>query len=229
MEIIRFENVKKTFTDGHEEIEALRETSFKINSGELVAVIGPSGSGKSTLLTIMGGLQSPTQGKVFFEDKEITALKERDRNKLRFKDIGFILQTSNLVPFLTVEEQFMLVDKYGKIKYRKEWAEELMKNMDIYKRRKLYPSELSGGEKQRAAICRALYTEPRLLLADEPTSSLDTEKAISVVKLLSEKTKNTDRSTVMVTHDRRLLKYCDKVFEIVDGNLKEADENSYKS
>lgn len=123
----------------------------------------------------------------------------------------------------------MLVDKYGKIKYRKEWAEELMKNMDIYKRRKLYPSELSGGEKQRAAICRALYTEPRLLLADEPTSSLDTEKAISVVKLLSEKTKNTDRSTVMVTHDRRLLKYCDKVFEIVDGNLKEADVNSYKS
>ena len=117
-EIIRFENVKKTFKDGDETIEALKEVSFSINSGELVAIIGPSGSGKSTLLTIMGGLQKPSSGKIFFDGNEINSMNEKDRNNLRFDKIGFILQTSNLVPYLTIEDQFKLVDKFKKNIYK---------------------------------------------------------------------------------------------------------------
>lgn len=221
MEIIKFEDVSKTFEDGGETIEALKPASITIESGELVAIIGPSGSGKSTLLTIMGGLQKPSEGKIFFMDKDITELGEKERNKIRFDQIGFILQTSNLVPYLTIEDQFKLVNKFEKKKYDKERAQELMESVGILKRKDLYPADLSGGERQRAAICRALYPDPKLLLADEPTASLDTEKAVQVIELLKKFTKDSERSTVMVTHDERLLEYCDKVFKIVDGKVSQ--------
>lgn len=217
--IMEFKNVKKTFEDGSETVEALKDTSFKVESGELVAIIGPSGSGKSTMLTMMGGLQRPSEGKIIFDGQDISDMEEKDRNKLRFDQIGFILQASNLVPFLTIEEQFQLVDKFAGKKYDKERAEKLMKEMDVYKRKDLYPGDLSGGERQRAAICRALYPNPKLLLADEPTASLDTEKAMQVIKLLKEQTEGSDRTTVLVTHDNRLLEYCDRVFRIVDGEM----------
>lgn len=218
---MRFENVKKTFKDGDEIIEALKTTSFSVNSGELVAIIGPSGSGKSTLLTMMGGLQKPTEGKIYFNGEDISEMDEIQRNHLRFDKIGFILQTSNLVPFLTISEQFRLVDKFSGKKHDEKKAKYLMEKMDIYNRKDLYPGDLSGGERQRAAISRALYPNPKLLLADEPTASLDTERAIQVVELLKELTQDYDRTTVMVTHDNRLLKYCDRIFRIVDGEMKQ--------
>ncbi|MBG9982365.1 ABC transporter ATP-binding protein [Aerococcaceae bacterium DSM 111020] len=220
-EIIRFENVYKEFEDGGDTIEALKETSFSINAGELVAIVGPSGSGKSTLLTMMGGLQQPTNGKIFFNGQDISEMKEKDRNDLRFDKIGFILQASNLVPFLTIEEQFELVDKFRGSKHDREKAKKIMEKFDIYKRKNQYPGDLSGGERQRAAISRALYPEPNLILADEPTASLDTERAIKVVKILDDITKESNRTTVMVTHDNRLLEYCDRVFKIIDGQLTE--------
>ncbi|EHR32360.1 ABC transporter ATP-binding protein [Helcococcus kunzii] len=220
-EIVKFEKVKKTFQDGDETIEALKESSFSINSGELIAIIGPSGSGKSTLLTIMGGLQKPSEGKILFNGEDITSLSEKDRNNLRFDKIGFILQASNLVPYLSIEEQFELVDKFKKKKFDKDKAEKLMEKFDILKRKKQYPGDLSGGERQRAAIARALYPEPKLILADEPTASLDTERAIKVVEILKDITRESDRTTVMVTHDNRLLEYCDRVFKITDGKLTE--------
>lgn len=219
--IVKFENVKKSFKDGDETVEALKETSFEIYAGEVVAIIGPSGSGKSTLLTIMGGLQKPSEGNILFEGKNISDLGEKERNNLRFDKIGFILQASNLVPFLTIENQFRLVDKFDGKEYDKERAEKLMKKMDIYKRKDLYPGDLSGGERQRAAICRALYPNPKLILADEPTASLDSERAKQVAILLRDMTKESDRTTVLVTHDNRLLEYCDRVFRIVDGKLTE--------
>ena len=228
MEIMKFDGVKKNFEDGEEIIEALKETSFTLESGQLIAIIGPSGSGKSTLLTMMGGLQRPTEGKISFMGEDISEMDEKDRNKLRFDKIGFILQASNLVPFLTLEEQFRLVDKFDGKSYDQERAKELMEEMGIYKRRKLYPSDLSGGERQRAAICRALYPDPKLLLADEPTASLDSEKAMQVVELLKKLTEGTERSTVMVTHDNRLLKYWDKVYRIVDGEMNEEKPADYK-
>ena len=221
MEIMKFENVYKEFRDNDEVIKALNKTSFSLNSGELVAIIGPSGSGKSTLLTMMGGLQRPTGEEIIFNGENLSTMDEKNRNKLRFDKIGFILQSSNLVPYLTIEEQFTLVDKFDKSKKDKNRRDELLNKMGIYKRKNLYPGDLSGGERQRAAICRALYTNPSLLLADEPTASLDSTKTIEVIQLLKNLTKESDRTTVIVTHDNRLLEYCDRVFEIIDGNLTE--------
>lgn len=221
MEIIRFENVYKTFEKNKEEIKALKETSFSLNAGEMVAIIGPSGSGKSTLLTMMGGLQRPSGGKIMFNGKDLGSMKEKERNKLRFDEIGFILQASNLVPYLTIRDQFELVDKFAKKKTDAKKVDEILNRMGISNRKKSYPGELSGGERQRAAISRALYTNPFLLLADEPTASLDSKKTKDVIELLSEQTKNYKRTTVIVTHDNRLLEYCDRVFKIVDGVLEE--------
>lgn len=226
-EIIKFEKVSKEFQDGNDKIEALKETSFSINSGELVAIIGPSGSGKSTLLTMMGGLQKPTKGKIFFNGKDISQLSEKDRNHLRFDKIGFILQASNLVPYLKISEQFELVDKFNKTKHDKEKAKSIMEKFGIYDRKDQYPGDLSGGERQRAAIARALYPKPSLILADEPTASLDTSRAMDVIKILKEITENSERTTIMVTHDNRLLKYCDRVFKIVDGKMSE-EKSEYK-
>lgn len=221
MEIIKFEKVYKTFEENGEKIEALKETSFTLNSGELVAIMGPSGSGKSTLLTMMGGLQRPSGGIITFEDKNLSSMSEEERNNLRFDKIGFILQSSNLVPYLTLDDQFALVDKFAGRERNSEKSDAILKKMSILNRKKQYPGDLSGGERQRGAIARALYTEPSLLLADEPTASLDSKKAIEVIQLLKELTKNSNRTTVIVTHDERLLEYCDRVFKVVDGVVEE--------
>lgn len=221
MEIIKFEKVYKTFEENGEKIEALKETSFTLNSGELVAIIGPSGSGKSTLLTMMGGLQRPSGGIITFEDKNLSSMSEEQRNNLRFDKIGFILQASNLVPYLTLDDQFALVDKFAGRERNSEKSDAILKKMSILNRKKQYPGDLSGGERQRGAIARALYTEPSLLLADEPTASLDSKKALEVIQLLKELTKNSNRTTVIVTHDERLLEYCDRVFKVVDGVVEE--------
>lgn len=218
--ILTFKKVKKIYQDGNDKIEVLKETDFSIYPGELVAIIGPSGSGKSTLLTIMGGLQQATSGQILFEDIDITTLSIEERNQLRFKDIGFILQSSNLVPYLTIEEQFQFVDTITKSKPVLK-ADTLLEEMGIGHRKKAYPNELSGGERQRCAIARALYPKPKLLLADEPTASLDTTRAIQIVTLLQHYTRQLNQTTVMVTHDTRLLDYCDRVFRITDGVLEE--------
>lgn len=224
MEIMKFENVYKTFEENGETIEAFKEASFTLNSGELVAIVGPSGSGKSTLLTMMGGLQRPSGGKIIFDGEELSSMDEKKRNKLRFDKIGFILQESNLVPYLSLDEQFQLVDKFAGKKRDSEKSDSILERMGILKRKKQYPGDLSGGERQRGAIARALYTEPKLLLADEPTASLDSKKALEVIELLKEITHESDRTTVLVTHDNRLLEYCDRVFRVVDGKLSEDKE-----
>lgn len=221
MEIMRFEKVYKTFEENGEKIEAFKEASFSLNSGEVVAIIGPSGSGKSTLLTMMGGLQRPTGGRITFDGKNLSDMDEKERNKLRFDEIGFILQASNLVPYLTIEEQFALVDKFSGKKRDEKKSDEILEKMGILKRKNQYPGDISGGERQRAAIARALYTEPKLLLADEPTASLDSKKAIEVMEILRDITRDSERTTVIVTHDTRLLAYCDRSFQVIDGVLEE--------
>lgn len=223
--LIEFKNVYRDFEDGENVVHALKETSFTINRGEFIAIIGPSGSGKSTLLTLMGGLQQPSGGEIILNGKPYHDLSQEDLIKFRFTEIGFILQSSNLVPYLNLEEQFKLVDRYAKRPHDKEKADSLMDSLGIKKLATSYPTEMSGGERQRAAVCRALYTEPSLLLADEPTASLDTEKAFDVIKIISEKTKKNNIAAVMVTHDRRLLDQVDRVFEVTDGVLKEVDVN----
>ncbi|GAB7306389.1 MULTISPECIES: ABC transporter ATP-binding protein [Enterococcus] len=222
MSAIEFKDVKKTFKDGDTMIEALKETNFSVEKGEFVAIIGPSGSGKSTFLTIAGGLQAPTAGEVLINDQPFSEQKEKNRAKLRFKEIGFILQASNLVPFLTVKKQLKLVDKVSK-ENKTQSAQDLFTQLGIDKLQNKYPEDLSGGERQRVAIARALYHDPTIILADEPTASLDSEKAYEVVKILAQETKEKNKATIMVTHDTRLTDYCDRVLVMEDGVLKEKE------
>lgn len=223
MKAIEFKQVKKSFKDGDSVIEALKETNFSVEKGEFVAIIGPSGSGKSTLLTIAGGLQAPSAGQVLINDRPFSEEKEKQRAALRFKEIGFILQASNLVPFLTVKKQIKLVDKVSK-ENRLDNGIKLLEQLGVGKLLDKYPEELSGGERQRVAIARALYHDPTIILADEPTASLDSEKAYEVVKILAEETKEKQKATIMVTHDTRLIEHCDRVLVMKDGQLTEQKE-----
>ncbi len=218
--MLQLNNVTRNFKQGGEKVTALRKTNFTVNAGEFIAVIGPSGSGKSTFLTIAGGLQNPSSGQVIINDIDITDLSKKELSAVRLKHVGFILQASNLVPFLTVEKQLMLMDKVTRRRTDFEAMEQLFKQLGITKLRKKYPSDLSGGERQRVAIAKILYSQPNLILADEPTASLDTTKAFEVVELLARETHELGKATIMVTHDERLIKYCDKVYEMRDGVLK---------
>ncbi|VGV04772.1 ABC transporter ATP-binding protein [Streptococcus pyogenes] len=220
MSVLTFKQVTKTFQDGHHEINALKATDFSIEAGEFVAIIGPSGSGKSTFLTIAGGLQTPSSGQLIIDGTDYTHLSEKERSRLRFKSVGFILQASNLIPFLTVQQQLELVDHLTGSK-EKAKANQLFDDLGIVGLKHQLPQELSGGERQRAAIARALYHNPALILADEPTASLDTEKAYEVVKLLAKESKEKNKAIIMVTHDDRMLKYCDKVYRMQDGELRQ--------
>ena len=219
MSAIEFQKVDKKFLDGDMEIEALKSTNFSVDKGEFVAVIGPSGSGKSTFLTIAGGLQTPSNGEVKINEQAFSKENEKKRSIIRFSEIGFILQASNLVPFLSVENQLRLVDKVKKAKTDKSYADGLLEQLGISKLKKKYPSEISGGERQRVAIARALYNDPSIILADEPTASLDSDRAFEVVKILAKETKEKNKATIMVTHDQRLIDFCDKVFKMQDGVL----------
>lgn len=225
MKLIELDNVSRSFGEGHKRIEALKDTSFSIGEGEFVAIIGPSGSGKSTLLTLIGGLQQPSKGTVEINEKPFSAVTEKKRAALRFKEIGFILQASNLVPFLTVKDQLNLVNKVEKSKVDIQKQNDLLKELGILDLKDKYPSDLSGGERQRVAIARALYHDPSVILADEPTASLDSEKAFEVVEILARETKNKKKATIMVTHDERLISYCDKVYVMKDGVLTLREPN----
>ena len=219
--LIEMIGVTKDFIQGDNIIRALKETNFTAYEGELIAIVGPSGSGKSTFLTILGGLQKPTTGRVLLNGKPFSDLDVKEKSKIRLDNIGFILQASNLIPFLTIKEQMILYNKITRTNRNQAWMDELFLNLDVEKLKNKYPNSLSGGERQRAAIAKALYHQPSVIFADEPTASLDTKKAYEVVKLLAKETKEQKKATIMVTHDERMLEFCDKVYEITDGVLTE--------
>lgn len=225
MAVLELIQVKKTFGSGHKQVEAMKATDFIAERGELIAIIGPSGSGKSTFLTIVGGLLTPTSGDVIINDKNLADLNEKERSKIRLKEIGFILQASNLVPFLTVANQLKLLDQVKKDNMTKKQFEEFYEDLGIGDLRSKYPADLSGGERQRVAIAKALYSNPSIILADEPTASLDSDRAYEVMELLKNETKNKNTTTIVVTHDTRLVGYCDKVYNMTDGVLILDDEN----
>lgn len=220
-DILVMNQIVKTFGKDKTKITALKGLDFRVKEGEFISIIGPSGSGKSTFLTIAGGLQNPTSGEILINETDFTSLNEKQRAKLRFKDIGFILQSSNLIPFLKVKEQFYLVDKVSKQKKEKERIEALLASLDILDLQDKYPRDLSGGERQRVAIARALFNNPSLILADEPTASLDTDHAYEVVKLLVKEAHEKKKATVMVTHDARMIQWSDRVYRMEDGQLIE--------
>lgn len=220
MALLELKEVNKVFKSGKTEIEALKPTNFIAEAGELIAVIGPSGSGKSTFLTIAGGLQTPSNGDVLINGNNLIDLKEKKRASLRLKEIGFVLQSSNLVPFLTVQQQMKLLDKVKKNNLREDQLEKMYDSLGIGELLNSFPSDLSGGQRQRVAIAKALYTDPSIILADEPTASLDSDRAFEVMDMLKAATKQNKKTTIVVTHDTRLIDYCDKVYKITDGQLK---------
>lgn len=219
MTVIEFDQVTKDFRDGDQTIEAVKPTTLKLGKGEIVAIVGPSGSGKSTLLTMAGALQTPSSGRIVINNQDITQLSQKQLSNIRMNEIGFILQTSNLVPFLTVKQQFELLRKEKKDVMSDETLQDMLERLGLNKVVNKLPEQVSGGQKQRVAILKALYTNPSLILADEPTASLDTENAMEVMRILRDMSKEQEKTCIIVTHDERLTDYCDQVFQLVDGRL----------
>ncbi|EHP0490396.1 ABC transporter ATP-binding protein [Staphylococcus pseudintermedius] len=219
--MLKFQNVTKSFKDGQQVIEAVKPTTLEFSPGELIAIVGPSGSGKSTFLTMAGALQTPTSGDIIIGTQKITDLSQKALARVRMQQIGFILQTSNLVPFLTVKQQFQLLKKRKKDVMAQQDFDALIQQLGLESVMNQLPSEISGGQKQRVAIAKAIYTNPDIILADEPTASLDTENAMSVMEILKNESKRRNKMCMIVTHDERLTAYCDKVFEMKDGVLTE--------
>ncbi|RMC25758.1 MULTISPECIES: ABC transporter ATP-binding protein [unclassified Lactobacillus] len=220
MTVIELKNVQKNYGKGEATVEALKNINFQANAGEVVLIMGPSGAGKSTFLTVVGSLQKPTAGKVLIKGKDISELSVKESNKLRLNQIGFVLQSYNLVPFLTIKEQFDLVNQVKKSgNIDKATLAKLLGQLGISGLVNKYPNELSGGQQQRAAIARALYANPEMLLADEPTASLDSKNVDEVGQLFKNLAKNYHKAVILVTHDPRLEKYADHIYEMMDGQM----------
>ncbi|MEH7400986.1 ABC transporter ATP-binding protein [Gottfriedia acidiceleris] len=218
------DNISKTYNDGDSlATTVLDQVSIQVKAGELVAVVGPSGSGKSTFLSIAGALLSPTNGKILIDDIEISNLPANKLNEFRLSKIGFIFQMSNLIPYLTVKDQLLLIAELAGIKNKiaEKKANELLEQLGLSKRMRNYPENLSGGERQRVAIARALMNDPEVIFADEPTASLDSERGRAVVEMLSKEVKQRQKAAIMVTHDKRMLDLCDRVVYIENGKLTE--------
>jgi len=219
--MLEAKNITKQFKDGEKTINVLKETNMKALDREFVAIVGPSGSGKSTLLTIIGALQSPSGGSVIVNGKDLSSLNEKQRSYLRLNDFGFVLQGSNLVPYLKINEQFKFKIKAAKKEVSQMEIDELVAALSIDHILNKYPDQISGGERQRAAIALAMILKPKVLLADEPTASLDSKKAYEVAQLLRDLAKQFNTTVIMVTHDTRLIDYCDRILEMEDGKLVE--------
>lgn len=217
------ENVNKIYGEGETAVTALQKVSLNVKEGEFVAVVGPSGSGKSTFLSIAGALLSPSSGRILINQKDVTNLSSSELSEVRVKNLGFIFQASNLVPYLKVMDQLLLVSRLagmsGKDAERK--AKSLLDQVGLLHRMNYYPEKLSGGERQRVAIARSFMNDPGVILADEPTASLDSKRGRAVVELIASEVKQRGKAAVMVTHDERVLDLCDRIVTIKDGMLFE--------
>lgn len=215
------DKVRKTFINGEVKEEILKGINLSLREGELTALVGASGSGKSTLLTIAAGLQPASAGQVLFEGENLTAMNGEQVRKIRSSKFGFVFQFAHLVPFLTVEEQLLLMLEVSESKIKKtEQQKEINRILTLVgmnHRKHAYPATLSGGEKQRVAIARAIIHKPKVLFADEPTASLDSTKSKDVMTLLRDLTKRLNLTTLMVTHDEEMLTYADQIIKMSDG------------
>ena len=219
MNLLEVNQICKTYGSGEAAVYALKNVSFSVPKGEYVAVVGESGSGKSTLLNMLGGLDTPTSGKVLIDGKDTFAMNDHALTIFRRRNIGFIFQAFNLVPELTVEQNIvfpMLLD------YRKpdsKYLEELLTVLNLRERRNHLPSQLSGGQQQRVAIGRALITRPSLILADEPTGNLDTQNSSEVIALLKNASRKYEQTIIMITHNCTIAQSADRVLQVSDGVL----------
>lgn len=220
---LMMKNITKNYQDGEQVIEVLKNVSLEVAQGEFVAIVGPSGAGKSTFLSIAGALLSPTEGEIAIGGKVLNDLTSKDLTKVRLDKVGFIFQGANLIPYLNVRDQLLVIAELSGDKGRvaKEKADELLKELGLTARENNYPESLSGGEKQRVAIARALMNDPDIILADEPTASLDANRGHKVVQMIADEVKRKNKAAIMVTHDERVLDLVDRVIRIEDGYLKD--------
>ncbi|CAH0419288.1 ABC transporter ATP-binding protein [Periweissella ghanensis] len=216
---LELKNVSKVYGSGVSQLTALNKVNFAAHEGETVLIVGPSGSGKTTFLTIAGGLQTPSTGEVLINGSGYSSTNKNEQSALRLNKIGFVLQAYNLVPFLTVAEQFELVDKVKQNNMAAERFEGVLDTLGIKDLLAKYPKELSGGQRQRVAIARALYADPEYILADEPTAALDTNRSLEVMSLFNQLAHKYQKAVIVVTHDQRLEEKADKVYQIIDGQM----------
>jgi putative ABC transport system ATP-binding protein len=216
---LRVEGLTKTYGEGHTAVTAVQDASFELGRHEFIALVGPSGSGKTTLLSMIGALLQPSAGTVHVGGTDVTRLSRRQQTAFRALRIGFVFQSFNLVPFLTARENLtVMADLAGtNPKEIARRADVLLEELGIADRANNLPEQLSGGERQRVAIGRALVNDPDLILVDEPTASLDTERGRQVVDLLAREIKDRGKSGIMVTHDERMVAYTDHTMRIIDG------------
>ena len=207
MELLRVENLSKSYGKGEAKVDALKNINLSIKKGEFIAIVGPSGSGKSTLLHLLGGVDKPTSGNVFIND-------------INIRNVGLIYQFYNLIPVLTVKENILLPAELDNRKIDKEYLEDLLKTLDLKERENHLPSELSGGQQQRTSIGRALINRPSIVLADEPTGNLDSKNSKEIVELLKVSVKKYNQTLIMITHDTNIALQADRVITIEDGIIK---------
>ncbi|EJS69882.1 ABC transporter ATP-binding protein [Bacillus mycoides] len=219
--LLKLDNVSKVYGEGNTEVTALHPISLDVKAGEFIGIVGPSGSGKSTLLSIAGALLSPSKGDIYIREQNITKLSEKEMTDIRLKKIGFIFQFANLVPYLNVKEQLLYIAKLKKDNKQEseKRADHLLAAFGLGERKNHYPNQLSGGEKQRVAIARAFMNNPDLILADEPTASLDSKRAREVVEMMKREVKESQKAAIMITHDERMLDVCDRILTLRDGQL----------
>ena len=219
MNLLEVKELSKTYGRGETAVHALKAASFSVPKGEFVAIVGESGSGKSTLLNLIGALDTPTSGKVFVDGKDIFAMKDRNLTVFRRRNIGFVFQSFNLIPELTVEQNIIFPVLLDYQKPNQKYLEELLDVLNLTERRKHLPSQLSGGQQQRVAIGRALMTRPSLILADEPTGNLDTQNSSEVIALPKEASRKYEQTIVMITHSKSIAQTADRILQVSDGVL----------
>jgi putative ABC transport system ATP-binding protein len=221
--VLEAQSVTKTYEVDGSTINAVDDVSLQVCPGEFVALVGPSGSGKTTMLALLAGLLGPTEGNILIGDQDLSTMNESKRTRFRREKVGFTFQDNNLVPYLTVKENVELMLKLnGRFNKRsKEHAAELLEQLGLGDRLNNLPSQLSGGQQQRVAIARALVHRPRIVLADEPTASLDTQRALQVVDTFAKQIHAQNLAGIMVTHDLRMVQFVDKVIQMRDGKIAE--------
>lgn len=219
MSLLEVKSVSKIYGKGNNAVHALKDIKFSVDKGEYIAIVGESGSGKSTLLNIIGALDTPTEGKVIINNKELFSMKDSELTVFRRRNIGFIFQGFNLIPELTVEENIIFPVLLDYKKPDRKYLEELLNILGLQERKNHLPSELSGGQQQRVAIGRALITKPSLILADEPTGNLDSKNSSEVISLLKESSQKYEQTIIMITHSRSIAQAADRVLRVSDGIL----------
>ncbi len=224
MEIVKMEHVTKIYGEGNTRVWALDDVNLTVNKGEIVAVVGASGSGKSTLLHVMGGVDTPNEGNVIVDGKDITRLTDEEMAVFRRRKIGFVFQAYHLIPVLTVEENIKMPILLDHRKPDRDYIDHIIEMLGLKDRRKHLPNQLSGGQQQRAAIARALANRPALILADEPTGALDSKNGNEVITLLQDSVKKLDQTLVLITHNIDLAREADRIVRITDGKISEGEE-----